>query len=63
MNKITPSQWLDFYGRYCRTDAKTLRLGQAFCNTFDIADDNKLFYEVNWSDAYAYIFKNYVQEA
>lgn len=54
---ITFKQWFDFITHF---DFKAeLRLGQAFCNKFEIKD-NILFYMTNRSDTINYIYKTYI---
>ena len=57
---ITVQRFNDFMVSFYKERIKGYRLGQAFCNTFDITD-SVLFYEEDDEVAIEYIYQHHVK--
>lgn len=63
--KISLLQYLGFHKRYFAANYQPLRLGQAFCNEFEVHPDaevDNIYNELSVSTAEEIIYANYVAE-
>ena len=59
---LTPEQYRNWFNQYSdKSRYKTLRVGQAFCNDYNLTDPD-LFYQSNNNEAFEMIMNAYVIE-